>query len=275
MLSAHSPVPRVVGTLKSTGANGTTTLRDLLKNLASDTSRLTYRKHHQSKSSKSPVVAQDHPKLTQLEARNRFLPLLPLPKANEYDDKRKHSSTQTIDNRVAAADELPETVDAAELPLWGPTACSAPSRVTKVYGRKSKTLLRRREVGPRATSFRTPELQAETFDNDHLFGEEAETAPAEEQNTIVQNMLPRRSERKRKRKGTEEKGSNSSHDDPATMKKSPVRRKKHRKRLPISELTLVKSFISPVTLDTVSKVSSIRSPSRVFSVQVLVLRKSN
>ena len=236
MLATRSPLPKVTISSKCAGQHGSINLRAFLENLAKDSDRLTYRSYHEAKNTESPSKPVEQLKALKLKDGGPFLPLLPLivPTAQQ----------ETSD------DHLPETTKAAELQLSESASRrrSRSPRVTKTYTKKAKSSPGGHNADPSLEPLQhtLPELLGEPADaEDQAF---EEPAPASRERDERTKKVVSRKRKERQEPLAEE-------DVPSTGIRRPLRKIKPPRRLPVSELALVRSIPSPTASEDESEVN--------------------
>ena len=238
MLSTHSPIPKLTVTTKRAGPNATVTLQDLVRSLAKESNRLTYRKYHEFKNAELIPAPVDLHKAPQRKASYQFLPLLPLTapdeSVNTYGDHPLQIET--------ASTPVPlEIIKAATLKASESTARqrSRSPKITKVYTRRTNPLSYNQiaRIGSESIQRPTSERRQGPQDNGARVTEEAEASTQEEREFSAKSNVSRK---RQARSGPKPNG-----DAPATGGKSLMLKRKRRRQLPVSELALVKTIPSP------------------------------
>ena len=238
MLSTYSLIPKLTVTPKRAGPNSSVNLQDLVRSLASESNRLTYRRYRESKNAEPFPAPVDPPKEPQRKASCQLLPLLPLAapeeSTNTYDDHSLEIETASTPARL-------EAIKATALKASESTARrrSRSPKIVKVYTRKPNALSHNQiaRIGSESTQIPTSELRRRPDDNDAWVTEKAEALIPEERELSTKSTVSRK---RHARNGPTPNG-----DAPATGGKSLMRKRKRQSHLPVSELALVKTIASP------------------------------
>ena len=238
MLSAHSPIPKLTVTPKRAGPNSSINLHDLVRSLANESNRLTYRRYRESKNAEPFPVPVDLPKQPQRKASCQFLPLLPLAAPEE--------STNTYDDHPLQIETASTPAPLEAIKATAPKASESTAlrrsrspRITKVYARKTNALSHNQiaRIGSKSTQRPTSELRQRPQDNDAWVTEEAEASTPGEREFSAKSTVSRK---RQTRIGPIPNG-----DTPVRGGKSLMGKRKRRRHLQVSELALSKTIPSP------------------------------
>jgi len=238
MLTAQSPPSIVTNSPQGECRHGSTNVKNFLKSLAKDTTRLTFR---QSRLAKSHSVPTKETRVTRREVRGPFLPLLHLPDPDP--DPRKDTK----------GDCPPVPNEAVELQGSRPLARrrSRSPKILKLYSNAK-----------RSPPVRNAKLGRDG--DDHAF-DEANPVSCEKQDYVITRSLVRK-----RKKGAEPV---LAEDGDLMANQSLPRKRKRPRRLQVSGLALARTIPSPTVSEDDSEVRS-ASMSCVQSREHGVLRES-
>lgn len=231
MLIARSPPSRVTNSPHGESRDNPVSLKNFLRTLATDTTRLTYRQSRHAKLQSLPVKGTEASKH---EVRGSFLPLLPLP------DPDPNRQQDTRGDCPPVSSEPNETVG---LQVSRPPARlrSRSPKVLKVYSNVKRSRPLR--------IARTLEGQGISWDgNDHDLDE---ARPVSCEN--LDKLVTKRPARKRK-KGAEP---DLAEVGGLATKQSLPRKRKRPRRLQVSGLALARTIPSPIVSEDDTEVRSV------------------